>query len=465
MRFGGPTGVDDATGSARPTLIPGVAHDAYDRLASRHGTFTSMRIMISYSRPQRDLAEVLHARLQDAGHAPKLDCLDISMGERFAQTLAWWLSACHAAVVLLSREALASPWVRYELGVLVNRMRLDDDVALLSVLVGGVTERDVAGCRELEPLELDALQLRTLEEDEGARFDGVVAAIDKLSTGSTGIGPLVESFHEHVAPAQVGRIAKARRHLARTDRDPWFDDAEIADRSDDGKRLKWALAHELSAHTLHDLYGPLQELAQGPEMRGSMGKLVDLSLTTTLDCAAIGALHAATRAPCEPVVLGLTAADLAKLAAEAIGLRPKTNFVFAYGVDVQVTASSIAGYGAAIARQVLREIDPDEETAERELREVLADHPVIVVLRRAEGLTRPILDDLRTRLPGIAFVVVASRHVDPEAWSERLERAPIAGPRLRGEAWSAFVDAEDALVARARSTRGNLNRVIKKAHP
>jgi hypothetical protein len=424
-----------------------------------------MRIMISYSRAQGDLAELLHARLHEAGHAPKLDCLDIGMGERFAQTLAWWLSACHVAVVLLSREALASPWVRYELGVLVNRKRVDNDVALLSVLVGGATADDIAARPELEPLELEALQLGTLEEDEGARFAGVLAAVDALSVASTGIGPLVESFHEHVARAQVGRIVKARRHLAGADRDPWFDEAEIADLSDDGKRLKWALARELSAHTLHDVYGPLQELAQDREVRASVGRLVDLSLTTTLDCAAIGVLHAATRAPCEPVVLGLTDAHLARLAAEAIVLRPKTSFVFAYGVDVQVTASSTAGYVAAIARQVLREIDTDEGVAEDVLREMLADHPVIVLLRRAEGLTRAILDGLRTRLAGVAFVVVASRHVDPEAWSEKLERAPIAGPRLDGEVWSAFVDAEDALVARARSTRNNLNRVIAKAHP
>jgi len=39
--------------------------------------------------------------------------LDIKSGERWQETLAWWLSYCDVAIVLLSSEALDSACVRY----------------------------------------------------------------------------------------------------------------------------------------------------------------------------------------------------------------------------------------------------------------------------------------------------------------------------------------------------------------
>ena len=427
--------------------------------------------MISYARPQEDLAIRLHERLSEVGHAPKLDCLDIDVGERFQHTLDWWLSACQIAVVLLSIEAMDSAWVRYELDVLLHRHHVAGDVTLILAYVGGATLADVASRPGLELLGLAAFESIGIggAPDEHT-FDDVVDAIGQSPPRDPAVERLIGGVYAIVRDASPQSAIEARaflRVLGGRVADPWREDGDIPRERDSRGPEHWALSQDLCAHTLGDLYGPLQRLARDKHVAGDVDILVDLNLLATIDSAACTTLHRAAMDDHKPVVLGVTDAGLASLVANNVcRFHPLTMQAFAFDINVDLTGAATNDYVDAISAQLLLEISRSDDDPEGFLVDMpTAGHPVYVLMHGADGLNRDILDGLVARFPRVSFVVVATERTDPDTWSTDLGGLPVAGPHLARSNWGAFVEVEAALVTCRDATRLRLRRVLRAAFP
>jgi hypothetical protein len=84
-----------------------------------------------------------------------LDADELRPGQEWRSVLNHRLADCHAAVLLLSRDALASPWVRREVDILLWRRSLGAPVQVIPALTGDVGPDDVAaaGFSELEAFQ------------------------------------------------------------------------------------------------------------------------------------------------------------------------------------------------------------------------------------------------------------------------------------------------------------------------
>lgn len=432
--------------------------------------------MISYSRHQRELALRIRTRLIAREHGPRVDCLDVEYGERFQEKLAWWLSYCHAAIVLLSAEALSSPWVRYELDVLVNRQRLDA-VKLICVLLGGVTIKSLQGRPELGPVALDRLQAVAL--DVGAtddEIDAVLDAIPELTGDELHVERLVGAIHDCLASVGTTRLARARSHVPAEvagGRDPWFDDPRLEDLRDAGARLRWALAAELGAAPVGALYAPLQELAEDREARNRVVEIAETSAMTLFDASSIDALREIIdprdRRASRSAVLGYSRQEIAELAPGAV-----------HRVHATLVPSCFCLQGPSMTGATVEEVVDglvDQLRAAIELRIVAIEdaevddfiaykgrrkHPLVVVLWEANGLTPEILGRLAERLPTMSFVVLATasrdpdQPGDPDTWSRRLDGLPVVGPRPLPAAWDSMLDDEARLADQWSSIRADL---------
>jgi len=419
--------------------------------------------MISYSTRQRELALRVRDRLAESS-GPRIDCLDIAYGERFKEQLAWWLSYCHAAVVLLSEDALASPWVRYELSVLVNRERLGE-LTLIVLLLDGMTPARLAELSALDPHALGDLQGATLATDAtDADIDGVLERVAAAAGCELSIERLVHGVNGCLAGVRdTVALARARERLRAElgDADPWLDDPRLADVADQGVKLRWALAGELCAMPVDPLYAPLEELAQAAVvMADQLDRIVDLSAMTVFDAASTATLYAEMRAPRLGVVLGCTRQALAELAPDAaLQVHPSAKHR-CFWLHEPLTGASPEDYVHQIEQQLRRAIDDDGGDFDRLLaRRRRRGHPLVVLLAGCDGLTPKLLAEIRARLPDFSFVVLATAAAGPDAWGRQL-KVPVAGPRPAADGWPAHLRDEAQLVDDWRATKGELQELV-----
>jgi hypothetical protein len=422
--------------------------------------------MISYSSPQRDLADRLYKWLVEKGHAPKLDHLDIPPGDRFANTLAWWLSACHVAIVLVSEDALRSDWVRYELSVLVNRERDGHDVKIVLVLLGGLGIREVSSRPGFSPLDLGALQARALSNpnivlSDEALDDLLEKAFDDMAAPAP-IDALVGIARDNLERAGTNTLVRALESLRKSANeppDPWRDGVA----SGDPHPLRSALARDLCQHDLSSAYAALDELAHEPGMHGRIEALLDANVMANFNASALQTVHEAwIQKPAALVVLGYTTELLALKLAQAVRIIHNIRTPFPTPVISPLTGDSPAAVADGIVEEFRRAVcedgeDPEEYIADR----VDNDHPVILVLERADGLNSEIADLVAQKLPGVAIVVLASKGAGPSFWRSKLPGAPVAGPHFEGETWKGFVNEEAALARQLASKARMLKQVMR----
>jgi hypothetical protein len=405
--------------------------------------------MISYSTRQRELALRVRERLSRCS-GPRIDCLDIAYGAEFREQLAWWLSYCHAAVVLLSADALASPWVRYELSVLANRVQLDN-VILIPLLVGGLTPEQLAARADLAPLALANLHGASLAEDAGDdEIDKLIERVAEVTYGETAIERLVQGVNGCLVDVRdTARLARARERLRSKlggDGDPWFDDPRLADIADQGVRLRWALAAELCATPIDPLYDPLEELAQAAAVPAAkLDRIVDLSVMAVFDSASTAALRDEMDEPDRGIVLGCATKALCELAPDAaLQVHPGRKHR-PFWLHEPLTGACIDDYVDQIEQQLRLHVENEngdfDKLVARKHR-----HPLVVLLSRADGLTPPILAALHERLPRFSFVVLPTETTGPDTWSSQLGGLPVAGPHPAADGWPAMRAAETRLV-------------------
>ncbi len=101
-----------------------------------------LKVFISHSAKNDNEAETLLAalsqRLKTEKFAPRIDRENLVFGEPWRQEINTWLTYCDAAVLLLSRKAVESPFVAYEVSVLCHRKSRNPKFTVLPLLLGDV---------------------------------------------------------------------------------------------------------------------------------------------------------------------------------------------------------------------------------------------------------------------------------------------------------------------------------------
>lgn len=129
--------------------------------------------------------------LKEKNHTPLVDQSDLSPGKEWLPEIVSWLARCDAAVVLLSKKALKSSWVRREVNILMWRRALGAPLLVVPVLLDGLTTKAVkiAGLEELRPI-----QFARTPRGEGPDAENLSAQVlerfAELPEGVTGDDPM-----------------------------------------------------------------------------------------------------------------------------------------------------------------------------------------------------------------------------------------------------------------------------------
>jgi hypothetical protein len=116
------------------------------------------RVFVSHSSRDPYADKVRRAvcrQLREKNYVVLVDADELKPGQEWRAVLAHWLAECHAAVVLVSRDALRSDWVRREMTILMWRRSLGSGVHVIPALVGDVTPRELrdAGLTDMRSLQ------------------------------------------------------------------------------------------------------------------------------------------------------------------------------------------------------------------------------------------------------------------------------------------------------------------------
>jgi hypothetical protein len=419
--------------------------------------------MISYATVNRALASKLHDKLEQKGCKPVIDYLNIRTGDRWRSKIAWWLSTCQVAIVLLSPQALKSPWVRYELSVLTNREQRGS--AHLILVWVGVNPGEVRQSDDLDPFQLAEIQsYHHLDSDEvdDATIEAIVGSVDRLEgVGVAPVQQLVARAADEVSHAATSRVDAVRARLSRSggQPDPWLSRPGEVQRS---------FAEAYLASPIGHTYRALQALAQDRGMEvGNLHALVDLNVMTTFEPRDLEQLHDAGNASSRrSMVSSITRSDLAEVAAEALPELHDCLFAYRFVVNGPVTGSTAEdiaeGMACELRRRIAEKVDPGEgpEAFLADVAEL--QHPVFAFLARAAGIHGDVLRRLEELFPTVTFVVLSSDGQKMPELARDLglegDDQPIDDPNV----WASHVQGErDVATERARQRKGVHN--VKKA--
>jgi hypothetical protein len=121
------------------------------------------RVFVSHSSHDpfaRDLRKAVCQQLREQNFDVLVDVDELRPGQDWRAVLNHWLADCHAAVLLLTRDALTSAWVRREITILLWRRALGSRVLIIPALLGDLEPADVkeAGLDELADLQFARLR-------------------------------------------------------------------------------------------------------------------------------------------------------------------------------------------------------------------------------------------------------------------------------------------------------------------
>jgi hypothetical protein len=126
---------------------------------------TAHKVFISHSSKDPFSIAVCDAvvkQLRAKNYQVIIDKDTIKPGDEWRPVLYYQIVSCHTAVLLLSREALASDWVKAEINILESRRSIDPQIRLIPVLIGDVDNDDVkaAGLGDLGQIQYAKLDDR-----------------------------------------------------------------------------------------------------------------------------------------------------------------------------------------------------------------------------------------------------------------------------------------------------------------
>jgi hypothetical protein len=159
------------------------------------------RVFISHSAkddpPALAFVKTLVGRLEKEGYEVLVD-LDLKVGDGWEHRIGWWVDRCHAAVVVFTAKAVASDYVKFEVGNLLHRWLSAGGAAgtfqLLPLLIEPLTEAQLKGF--YSTINLWALQRFGYNKKPDA---AIKAVVDKLKTVSKKIAAFDDSLESDLA--------------------------------------------------------------------------------------------------------------------------------------------------------------------------------------------------------------------------------------------------------------------------
>jgi hypothetical protein len=139
-----------------------------------------MKVLISHSSRNDPFAglvcDAVKTRLP--GLEILIDMDGLRPGDEWRAILYHWLAECHAAVVLLNREAMASSWVLREVNILLWRRALGYPLKIVPAILGDFSQQDLkdAGFGELTDLQMAKLGSSPRTQETAERIAEEVAA-------------------------------------------------------------------------------------------------------------------------------------------------------------------------------------------------------------------------------------------------------------------------------------------------
>lgn len=108
-----------------------------------------------------------------------VDTCSFKGGEEWQGDLYHRLAGCEAAVILVNRKALESPWVRRESDILLWRKALGSPVTIIPAMLGDVTDADVKGSdlSELMRIEFVKQDQAALDQAEAERLARAIVTL------------------------------------------------------------------------------------------------------------------------------------------------------------------------------------------------------------------------------------------------------------------------------------------------
>jgi hypothetical protein len=155
------------------------------------------RIFVSHSSVDRALTRELCERLRAQSGAGQgfdvlVDDTELAAGIPWPVQLHEWMANCHAAVILLTHAAVASPWVLKEATILAWRLSIDPSFRLFTVQFPDVTD-EILREAKFEPLMLGQIQrIGALNADAISAV--VRASFDNLKIARTPLDTLVANL-------------------------------------------------------------------------------------------------------------------------------------------------------------------------------------------------------------------------------------------------------------------------------
>jgi hypothetical protein len=240
----------------------------------------------------RDIRGRICAHLEAAGHKPLLDVESLKPGDDWRARLHRWLGECHGAVILFDSLSVTSDWVRKEATILAWRRSLNDRLVLVPVFLGDfrAADLDEAG---YGALDVARWQGASIEEAELADVpvERVTAAFDQLAPEQDDDNPMrvwllaVAALLAHAEPVHLDLARKALG----VDDDDW---RELANGH-------LTLAHQLLHSGLAGALDALSHLNEGMRREPFEDLIGQLQFTWVDSGAAahLGGLLAARRRP------------------------------------------------------------------------------------------------------------------------------------------------------------------------
>jgi len=103
---------------------------------------------------------------------------EIAAGAGWRHEIKTWMSVCSCAVILISKEALASDWMFEEASVSSWRQELDRTFKLFPVVLDGLTDKDVGDSRLKVVLDLLRIQSPGRNGSTGEKLRETAVAVE-----------------------------------------------------------------------------------------------------------------------------------------------------------------------------------------------------------------------------------------------------------------------------------------------
>lgn len=373
----------------------------------------------------------LESAIDEAGFEAWIDRSRISVGDEFESKLSFALYDCDIGVILIDLDALDSAYVRKEATILMWRHQIDG-IRVVPVLLGNVTERDLAstalgGTVGLSSLSLlraptpklnrDAAQMLADAITEELKQD--VEPQDVASPSARWIQDFVH-FTSGVSPERLWRVAERLK----VDPKDWAR----------AREPRAVIAGAMLGADVVSAHQALVQLVDLLDEDNVKSKTVRRALPLWVDLDAAKIVVDVSLLPADRRVLAI-ATPAYRLGEHVV--QRGTFSAPEYGI---FRLPDVVGEGAshellyrydATLRRVLNFFDDD--TPKDIARELDSLGGGVFALLRCENLTPDItvrlLDRLRQRFPGVVFVVLATR--GNTVWG-RIQ-APLAYRSARGD--------------------------------